>query len=484
MNSQTKNINFFFWVFTIAVAFILTLPVLIQDGMFMDGVLYTAVSHNLANGIGSFWFPTFSYNNLAGIHDSFHEQPPLVFGIQALFFKLLGDSMYVERFYVFVTLLLNIFLIKKLWEQLFKTNDKLKQLSWLPVLFWISIPVCFWSYSCNMHENTVSIFVLAAVLFQFKAIEQVRSSKEYFFIILSGIFIFLASLSKGLPGLFPLAAPLALLIYNKTMGFKKAMLYMFVLILIVAIIYSLLLLNHDAKGSLYNYFYLRLIKRINDVPTTSNYFDSFFRLIQETLIITGIVFMTKILLMKRNLNDPTLHQKGIALLLIGLFGVIPLMLTLVQKGFYMVPAFPFIAISAGILVSTEINFLINERLITFKKLTILKSLIVLLFIFSIVFPITKIGKFSRNEEQLKDIYMAGKLIPAHAIINCSLELEKDWTLQTYLSRYFYISLDVNAPHDYFLCDQKEYNSNPQKFTNYQVIPTKMKLYTLLKRQLK
>ena len=162
---QNRTINLFLWVFTLSVAFILTLPVLIQDGMFMDGVLYTAVSHNLANGIGTFWFPSFSFNNLAGIQNSFHEQPPLVFGIQALFFKLLGDSMYVERFYIFLCLLINILLIKKLWELIFKGDEHTKALSWLPVLFWISIPVCFWSFSNNMHENTVSIFILASIIF-------------------------------------------------------------------------------------------------------------------------------------------------------------------------------------------------------------------------------------------------------------------------------------------------------------------------------
>ena len=34
----------------------LVLPVLIMDGMFMDGVLYACVSKNLANGFGSMWW--------------------------------------------------------------------------------------------------------------------------------------------------------------------------------------------------------------------------------------------------------------------------------------------------------------------------------------------------------------------------------------------------------------------------------------------
>ena len=77
-----------FWLLAFSILIVLTLPKLIQDGMFMDAMLYTSVSHNLSLGIGTFWFPQFSVHNLAGL-SSFHEQPPLIFGFQAIFFKIL-----------------------------------------------------------------------------------------------------------------------------------------------------------------------------------------------------------------------------------------------------------------------------------------------------------------------------------------------------------------------------------------------------------
>ncbi len=60
---------------------------------------------------------------------SFHEQPPLVFGIQALFFKLLGNSMYVERFYTFLTACITALLIVVFWKMIFKNDVKQKQLA-------------------------------------------------------------------------------------------------------------------------------------------------------------------------------------------------------------------------------------------------------------------------------------------------------------------------------------------------------------------
>ena len=162
--SRIKYSNLPFWLFTLATVFALTLPILVQDGMFQDGVLYSAVAHNLSLGYGSFWFPQYSALNIEGL-PSFHEQPPLAFGIESLFFKILGDRLYVERFYTLLTMLLTVWILVKIWR--LATIDapaNWQHLTWLPVLFWIMVPVCFWSYRNNMHENTLNIFAVLAFL--------------------------------------------------------------------------------------------------------------------------------------------------------------------------------------------------------------------------------------------------------------------------------------------------------------------------------
>ena len=116
-----------FWSFTAAMFILLIIPILIQDGMFMDGVLYTAVSKNLGNGIGSFWFPVFSELGMAG-NSTFHEHPPLVFGIQSIFFKVLGNSMYTERIYSLLTGVFNAGLIIILWKSINLQHKKVKQM--------------------------------------------------------------------------------------------------------------------------------------------------------------------------------------------------------------------------------------------------------------------------------------------------------------------------------------------------------------------
>ncbi len=71
-----------FWLFTISAILILTISQLIQDGVFMDGMLYISVSKNLADGMGTFWEPHFSKT----VMTVFREQPPLYFGMLSYFF--------------------------------------------------------------------------------------------------------------------------------------------------------------------------------------------------------------------------------------------------------------------------------------------------------------------------------------------------------------------------------------------------------------
>ncbi|MBK7817358.1 MAG: glycosyltransferase family 39 protein [Sphingobacteriaceae bacterium] len=441
----------------------------------MDGVLYSAVSHNLANGIGTFWFPSFSFNNLAGIQNSFHEQPPLVFGIQALFFKLLGDSMYVERFYVFLCLIINILLIKKLWELIFKGDEHTKALSWLPVLFWITIPVCFWSFSNNMHENTVSIFILASIIFILRTVQD----KKPLHLILAGVFIFLASFSKGLPGLFPIVVPFVF-IYKDQLSVKLAAIYSLALFGIVAFIYGITMVSPSARESLYNYFVLRLLKRVNDVHTTTYYLDTLVRLVMESGIMIGIVLIVRLLTRKLELERTDHSKKAITFLMIGLLGVLPLMLTLVQKGFYMVPALPFIAIGFAILIAPQVNMLLF-KLEQSKFSGALKVVFVMLAITAITLPILNLGKSSRDKEKLEDISILATAIPAKSVINCSPELLTDWSLQTYLSRYYFISLDINSSHDLCVYSKEEFNSKKQELLqNYEVLSNELSHYVLLK----
>ena len=194
----------------------------------MDGILYATVSRNFSQSTGS-WFD-FTYNA-----KPFYDQPPLAFWIQSSLFNLFGDSIYVERSYSFFCGLLAAFFLILLWRKIHSTNE-LAQFSWIPVFFFCSVPLIFWSYSSNMLENTLSLFALSSVYFQLLCVEKKYS---FFLLMPSSCSIFFAFLSKGLVGLFPLAFFLLHWLIFRSVKFSKMIAMSFLLLVITGIGFSM-----------------------------------------------------------------------------------------------------------------------------------------------------------------------------------------------------------------------------------------------------
>lgn len=446
-----------FWLITFAVLIGLPLFTLIQDGMFMDAMLYTSVAHNEANGIGSFWFPQFSKLNLdlPGFN-SFHEQPPLVFGIQSLFFRVLGDSMYVERFYVLVTMLVTVWLIWMLWKEVYKNEEQTRKLGWLPLLLWITIPTVFWGCSNNVNENTMGVFTLASVLVSFKLLN--RASGNLLKWVLAGVFIFLATLSKGFPGFFPIAVPFIYWLCTRKISFGRAFLYSVLLVAVPLLIYGVLFLIPESKESLSIYLFKRAFQRIAAAPTTDNRFSSLISLFMDLLpqlglllIVYGIARAKKV-----SVSWSGYGKTALFFLVTGLSATAPLMLTMVQKAFYLLPGFPFFAVGIAMIMAPYVNSFITGISATGKGYKIFKGISIFLLCGAIVFVALQKGKTGREKDVLHDVYTIGKIIPPHTAISITQrDFYIDWELQCYLMRYFYISVDFKpaTPSTYFILDR-------------------------------
>lgn len=454
----------------------LTLPTLIQDGMFMDAMLYTSVSHNLSKGIGTFWFPQFSLHNVAGL-PSFHEQPPLVFWIQSLFFRLLGDSLYVERFYTFLCLILSAWLITLIWKQVFQKNPVLIPTAWISLVFWIIIPVCFWSYSNNMHENSMGIFTLLSVLFALKAMHSNQNIIPL--LLISGLAIFLAALSKGLPGLFPAFLPALYKLSTGRISNRKALWSCLVLITVPVGLIGLLLCFPDSRESLSIYFFKRVLHRINEVPTVGNRFYIIGQLFME--LIPALLLLILVLGLSRekvkSISTEKTFRDALFFILLGLSASLPLMLTHVQKGFYLVPALPYFAIGFALLCAERINSSIHKLKGRTHGLRLTLSLMLLALV--LVLSYSRKGRFSRNADMLHDVYLIGMHIPEHAVISVPEEMWNEWDLQCYLMRYFFISLDPAPGRPYLLVNKALHRDQA---ADYETMPFKGIQYDLYKRK--
>ncbi len=455
-----KNKYFPFYLISFSILILLIIPTLIQDGMFMDGIQYAIVSKNLAFGKGTFWFPylTDTWYKAGSIY--FMEHPPLVYGIQAIFFKLFGSSIYTERIYSFTTAIISAFLIIKLWKISVKTKNK--DLAFIPVVLWIIIPVVFWTYQNNLQENTLSIFALLSII----NIILFTKNLKYINLIFAGLFIFLSAMCKGIPGLFPLTGFIAYNIaFKNKLGKKNTIKYSLILMLIIIVTFLLLMLNDTANKSINFYIFKRLLFRIDQEPTVNNRFYILYRLISELLLPLSIVFVSFIIFKIKKITiliTKTDKQYFMFFLLIALSASIPLIITKVQRGFYLIPAFPFFALALSFLIKNKYAGFFNKIINNKHKYIITKYLSIFLFIFSVSFSVTKIGKISRNKDIINTVNKIGNNIPKGSIITTSKDIYNNWYLQFYLYRKYNISLNYNKkPKKYFLTS-KNYTTQETK----------------------
>ena len=469
-----------FYLLTLSVFVVLIIPTLIQDGMFMDGLQYACVSKNLADGLGSFWFPHLSATWVKAGSPYFLEHPPLVYGMQSLLFKLLGDTIYIERLYSLLTAIITAYIIALTWKLIYQEDLELKQLSWLPILFWIIIPVGFWSYQNNMQENTMGLFTLSSVYFTLKGL----SNKRHIFIylLLSGTFIFLASLSKGLPGLFPIVVVGLYWLVHRTISLRMMVTYSLVLILLPVLFYSLLLLDNEAYRSLTFYFNERVLHRIQDNPTVESHFYIVYRLVTELLppllITLGLLVLFRLKSIQFSYNRK--HMKSSHLfLLIGISGSLPLILTPVQKGFYLVAAFPFFAFAFALIVAPSLNELVNRMDVAKRSFTIFKTVSVVVLIVSALFSGLQGGKVGRDHDTLHDVYLIGEVLPRSSVIKIEDSMYAQWGLQFYLIRHFNISVDVSDnQYAYYLVKKEAPNLALKDHKKVPLMTKKYDLYQL------
>ena len=221
-----KYLRFLPWIFTISFILITFLPRSLDDTMFMDGMTYAAIARNMSLGIGSFWKPYFAdsfwlpYDN----GPFFSGHPPLQFGMQSILFRIMGDTTAVENLYDLIILISYIILIAKIWQKLFLGQTILQRYAWLPVLCWYGMGTVWYSIPNNFLDSTMGVFCLLSCYCQLLLLKSSPvSKKHYIWPSLAGICVFLAFLTKGPVGLYPLAFTMLYSFLNPDTSFQKGL---------------------------------------------------------------------------------------------------------------------------------------------------------------------------------------------------------------------------------------------------------------------
>jgi hypothetical protein len=137
-------------------------------------------------------------------------------------------------------------------------------------------------------------------------------------------------------------------------------------------------------------------------------------------------------------------------LLLGLSGILPIMVSLKQRAFYSVPAYPYIAIAFALYslpyVVQNFNILRTDT----KSYKIFHYFSILMIIVTIVLTSYISGKILRDEDILDDTYKIINTLPPKTVVSIDTTLKEEWSLIGYLYRYAYISLDTLNKHKYYI----------------------------------
>ncbi len=439
----------FFWLVTILVMSVLVLPTLFKQGMFTDGMLYSTVASNLAGGKGTFWH---LYNSET-LYPGFYEQPPLYFWILASLYKIFGDSIFVERFYDAFMLFLTAFLIHKNWQTV--VSEELKKLSFVPVFFWITIPVVFWAYSNNMLEITVSVFVLSATFFIFKYYFSL-SNKQH--LLLAGLFLTAGFLTKGFVALFPLAIPFFYYLIFSKFSIKKWIVESILLMLIPLMVTGLIFSFDSSRSGFVTYLTQRVLHSIKEVSTVNSRFYILGRLGMELLPVVGFNVLFYLVRLAYGYKDKIVFNKKVTfLLLIALSASVPLIVTKEQRGFYLVNSMPYYSLTVSLLFVPMWKRIIDY--LSAKK-TVIKfgiSITTVLIVSTIILTAFQTDEYSRDEAIIKDVMKLKPFLRNEKIISVDKATWDRWSFHSYFMRRCGISLDYSNNHRFFLTQKQ----NPQ-----------------------
>lgn len=438
------------------------LPRLLPEGMFVDGMIYAILSKNLAEGLGSFWQPYLSETHWLPYNESnyFYEHPPLLFGIQALFFKVLGDHYFVEKVFCLFTLGISIWLIAAIWREVYQEQEWEKGAFWLPVWLWYCCPVVLWAYPNNMLDSNMAIFCLLSVWAYLKYIHQDR---KWYWLIVSGLSIVAAFCVKGPTGLFPLILPAIAFVALPQVKLKQALQDQFFLLGICFLGALGLYLYAPANAFFNQYLNQQVMEAIGGNRELGGgsqgrlyILRMLFQEIAPMLVISaGMMFWAYKKYQHRSLELPSY---SLFFLLIALSASLPLLLSLKQRNFYLLPSLPFFALSLAVLGIGAWKVLIEGKVFSAKTSKVLRGIAVAFVTVALIFSLTtinSIGRPSGEKRLIQDLALVETYFSPKSKMAVCPDMICVWAIHRYMQRYYDIEVQEETDGvDLYLLDYR------------------------------
>lgn len=306
---------------------------LTTTGMFMDGLIYSNIAANMAEGVGSFWHPVYTATHAP----DFYGHPPLAFGLMALLYKALGTRLWVTKVYMALTILMCAWLIVRLWMRLGGKREN----GWIALLMWTLIPTVTHFAFQGLLENTMVLFDMGAILLL------LRPRGKPWNGLLAGLLLAAAFMTKGFTGLFPLVLPVLVCFFDRNKGFFIQTLCMLSGLLLPLAIIALTV--PEAREYFSNYMQHQVLAGYSQGEVHRWQILVYF--LRSTAIAIGVVLLV-FFIYKGVGQKPTRLQWAMWALVAC--AVLPMMVSTRQREFYLLTAMPMVAVLLALLIEEPV----------------------------------------------------------------------------------------------------------------------------------
>lgn len=426
---------FYLYLAVSAVFLALVSGSLTTTGMFMDGLIYSSIAANMADGVGSFWHPTYTATH----HLDFYEHPPLALGLLALFYKLFGTHLWVTKLYMAFTMLLCAWLTVRLWIRLGGKRED----GWMPLLLWTLMPtVTHFANQCLL-ENTMVLFVLGAILLL------LRSKRKALNGLLAGLLLAAAFMTKGFTGLFPLVLPMLFFGTQAALPAEKHSTQATLPVAIfqtVALFVGLLLplavialAVSEARDYFSNYMQHQVMAGWSQGEVHRWQILVYF--LRSTAIAIGVALLVAIV-NKGVGQKPTREQWAMWALVAC--AVLPMMVSTRQREFYLLTSMPIVAVLLALLIEKPVARWAK------KPSKALPYVAIVLFTGAVVLNAVRFGSEGRDVQLQRDMKFIAAELETGETVTIPSPLYYNYSLQGYYYRERRITLDDQHRHRHLL----------------------------------
>ena len=427
------------WMALLLAAFLVLifLP-LFQKGTFIDGLLYKTVAFNYAENSSGFWSMKFTETSM----QTFCEQPPLYFFLLGMVYKVFPNLWLADHLF---TLALWGCLLWVIYRILKRSIQAPVEGFLHTVLLLLSIPVFCWSYANQVIEPLVCLLLALAILF---FVQYTRQQGRIFLFLFSATVILLF-LSKGFQSCFVMALPFFYIFFKKwnTARFSFAILSA----LIVGVTLSYFLFLYPPAVDWFScYYQSRLVLTMQNTGATTTYHaEIIWRFVTELIPILLLslfafvyVWKRKAIAGKQLLLGFYANPLAMALLLTSLLGVLPFAISLVQRGFYLLPGMLCFVLSLVIGFNRPWIFCYRALGVLANK-TVTRVVSLLVLAVSLMVLALFVSSYKKDEQLLNDLQQI------EAVVNKGDSLgvnENEWNNFS-MHAYLYLHKKINLSSD-------------------------------------